>query len=194
MVSVALGDYDLKYAKFQSIFSLFNSGSRRCFVKRSAVSNFRAEPLFKTKYSLGNKPLMPYGKVNCAIRLNNKIIKHDIIVVTDESLFVPMLIGRDFFDKANIELVSVKHRLSNKKLKSFQNSKNKINNDLMNKLETLGILGSSCSLACRSKSPSDMENSVSLTPSDITKPSENIIDCFNSLCAIDTALDTDDTI
>lgn len=191
MVSVALGFADLKCAKFKSVYSLFDAGSPRCFVRRSMVSTFKEKPLCKTGHNLGNIELLSYGNVITYVKLKNKMVRHEFIVVPDDLLFTPMIIGRDFFRKANIKLISFKQHYSKKTLMNLNNNNN-LNNKLLNKLNSLGILRSSVSFECRfdtlttnflDKFDNDL---VSLDIADNT----NIY--FEQICAIDCASDTDE--
>lgn len=190
-VSVALGYSDFKYAKFQSVLCLFDSGSPRCFVKRALTPNLRETKLFKLPYSLGNKPLMSYGKIKFAIKLSNKLIQHNVYIVPDDAIFVPMIIGRDFLNKANIKMISVKRCYTFDELERFQSNNKSINEKLKEKLESLGILKSSISTVCDSIPIENKNYGNNLTTLGHNTHSENIFDCFNALCAIDTTSDTD---
>lgn len=79
---------DLKYAKFDNIFSLFDSGRPRSFVRRACVTNFANRPLIETQYfGIGKQPMMSFGKICCSIKLNDKTLTHKLVVVPNETIF-----------------------------------------------------------------------------------------------------------
>lgn len=194
-VSVALGYSDLKCAKFKSVFSLFDSGSPRCFTRRSLLPAFKGQSLSKTGYKLGNIELMSYGKVPVFVKLSNKIVKHETFVVPDELLFTPLIFGRDFFRKAGIKLVCMKQSYCNKTLLNLNNNKN-INDKLAFKLKSLGILRSLNDFDCNTDAPmlkviDETETDSSLANFDTKYDLIGPDDHFKFLCAIDCTSDTD---
>lgn len=115
---------------------------------------------------------------------------HTLTVVPDESIFVPLIIGRDLLNKANIELVSVKRRYTKHWLLSFNN-----HSETRYELDFLGILRPSDNFECRS----DILTKKSHCDSNLTKANntpqqviENHTNYFDALCAIDTTSNADE--
>lgn len=106
---------------FKTICSLFDTGSPINFVRRSALPTKLPSDVLKPSVfkGLGNGRVLTYGKVKLKIGFEsvNKII--DFLVVPDEILPTPLLLGRDFLMNFGIGLkrLSTKNIL-NKRIKN----------------------------------------------------------------------------
>lgn len=65
------------------------------------VSNGKHETSFR---GLGNKPLSSFGRINCIIRFKNLCFQHELIILPNEEINIPLILGRDFLNKCNIAL------------------------------------------------------------------------------------------
>ena len=118
-------------------------------------------------------------------------------VVPDDTIFAPLIIGRDFFKKAGIKLVVTKRCYSKDKILSL-NHNCPVSFKVRETLEKLGILGSSDNFERKSdalqKEMNEIknENTDDLIAFDIAEPNKGINNYFYDLCAIDTTSNIDE--
>lgn len=112
-VSVAflsMNEHSVRSDCKRKIPCLFDSGSPRSLIRQSEVPFDCRGPLRDTGCSgLGNRELKTFGKASCIVNAADASVKHDLLVIPNNSIQLPMLLGRDFFKKANIKLCKMKY-------------------------------------------------------------------------------------
>lgn len=108
LVSVAFVNSEVKCDENTTLLSLFDTGSPANLIRRSAVPFEVNEKLIKTKFcGLGKTSIYSYGKLNCEIKFRGKCNKVVFLVVADETIPVPLLMGRDSLQKFGIGLYMI---------------------------------------------------------------------------------------
>ena len=104
-------------SNFKNILSLFDTGSPVNLVQKSEVPFEINDVLRPTEFQgLGKKRIFTFGKLKSHIKFKNQINLITLLVVPDETIPVPLLLGRDFLNIFNIHLCFIKN--SNKNFKN----------------------------------------------------------------------------
>lgn len=94
--------------EFMNCLSLFDTGSPVSFVKKSIVPLSTYITTFYSKYrGLGNTKLYTYGKIQCQIKFRNRCHDLALFILPDETMAMPMILGRDFLSIFKIQLCQI---------------------------------------------------------------------------------------
>lgn len=117
MVSLMFIFDKVRNDKLTEFLSLFDTGSPVSFMQRSLLplDCITGELLDSNFKGINSEKILTYGKIRVLIKFKKYINELYIIVVPDVTLPVPLLLGRDFLRKFNIELY-----LNNKKNGKFK--------------------------------------------------------------------------
>lgn len=88
------------------VISLFDTGSPVSFVNRSIVPvQLDHENLLDTNYSgLNRTPIRTYGTTLCQIQFQDEVFPINLQIVSQQTMNLPILLGRDFLNKCRISL------------------------------------------------------------------------------------------
>lgn len=118
MVSVAFELSPGQYAHANTFRSLIDTGSPTSFIRHSLIPlHLPIHSLQPSNFSgIGGVPIFTYGRMNAYITLHHRLKLIPLYIVTDETLPVDLLIGRDALDVFQIKLhfdISVNKRNRN---------------------------------------------------------------------------------
>lgn len=114
MVSVGFINRN-KCMDFIKCIGLFDTGSPVSFVRRSMVPfEVNRVSTVSTYRSVGGKRLCTYGTVKCKFVYARHRLIHYFIILPDEQMLLPMLVGRDLLRKMRIHLCQLMERKYNK--------------------------------------------------------------------------------
>lgn len=134
LVSVAFINDENKCSENITRLSLFDTGSPANLIQRKAVPFKVRNDLIETQFcGLGQTRIKTYGKIDCKITIRNRCENVVLLVVPDETLPVPMLLGRKSLEKFGISL----HMINKKTLNVISNTRNKVNETTNNKQDEL---------------------------------------------------------
>lgn len=107
---------------FKEYLSLLDSGSPASFIRKNLLPfDVYDEELMLSNYEgLSSIPLKTYGNINCLINLKNKVREINFVIVQDETISTPLLLGRDFLEIFNIQLIMDSKLLKNKLNKTYK--------------------------------------------------------------------------
>lgn len=172
LVSVTFLDESGNRLKTNSIVSLFDTGSPTSFISSSVVpSQLHSNRLIYSNYnSMANTKLFTYGKIDLIIEIFGIINKLSFLILPENLMPFPLLIGRNYLPKFGIHLI-----------KSISNQNNKLCSDKIKKKipEKLFTALYKNSFCCK---PDSLKNSSDLVISDcksaITIDNHNFGNCF----------------
>ena len=110
-VSVRLVNCKTRGTKFNTFNSLFDTGSPVSFIRRSNLPTEVADSLNLSKLmpiNLGGQKINMLNKSLFQIKFNNRIESVCLIILSDECMSLPMILGRDFLNTFDITLAQVK--------------------------------------------------------------------------------------
>lgn len=136
LVSVAFANILSLSTVFTDFYSLFDTGSPINFIKKSFV-RCEVQPIGDVPRcsGIGGKQIKICGQINCYIRFKNQTEVQKLYVIPDESMFLPIILGRSFLNMFNIKLVKMSNKIHNtNKLMYTKEELLRIKFDIENKL------------------------------------------------------------
>lgn len=108
MVSVVFTSGDLKCTSVIGYNSLLDTGSPVSFITRSLLPDFISvgQPKPSNLCGLGKANISTYGELSVGVLLRNQIRMISVLILADDALPFPMLLGRDALQLFNIRLYS----------------------------------------------------------------------------------------
>lgn len=114
MVSVAFINSDNHCSESITRLSLFDTGRPTNLIQKAAVPSKMRSELSETNFcGLGKTRIESFGKIDCKITIRNRCENITMLVVPDETLPTPMLLGRTALQKFGIVLKMIKHKTIN---------------------------------------------------------------------------------
>lgn len=105
LVSVAFLNVSSAGTKFTDVVSLFDTGNPISFMRRSQLPYDVPDSLKPTKFcGLGGQNIKTLGEARCKIKFKNQTEELVMIVLPDEAMLLPLILGRDFLKKFNVFL------------------------------------------------------------------------------------------
>lgn len=123
MVSVAISLGNCKYTQFLNCNSLLDTGSPASFIHQSKLPSDlqKGELKYSNLKGLGNTKLYTYGRIKCRLRLANREEEVHFLVIPDNVIPIPLLIGRDILKQFNVHLSAFcPKKFSIKKMNSIE--------------------------------------------------------------------------
>lgn len=97
----------------KGIQSLFDTGSSVSFINESIVPVGLLATLAPSQFrGLGNSRLYTRGQVTCRIKFKEVILNHSFIILPENSMAWPIIIGRDLLPSFNVSLTYSKNYVS----------------------------------------------------------------------------------
>lgn len=107
LVSVAFLLGANKHTRFLNLTAIFDTGSPTSFVRRSSLPDSVrcSDELYDSHLrGLGSLKLYTYGKLQCVLNIRNRVRNICLLILPDEVLPTPLLLGRDCLNYFGIHL------------------------------------------------------------------------------------------
>lgn len=127
--------------------ALFDTGSPISFIRRSQLPFDVPTELKPSDFrGLGGQNIQTLGEARCQIRFKNRVEEIKLIILPEESMLLPLILGRDFLNKFNVFLSCIKRRYTKEKLLKLNDT---MSSELTNRTYFCAPLSNGLTVAAR---------------------------------------------